>query len=68
MIKAEHDPAVIYMRTKLFARCKCRKIIEVIIVGFKGRCSFRVYGECPFCHRKINRLAFKFQNILQRSD
>lgn len=53
----------VYMRSTLFARCRCKKIIEVKIMGFKGRKSFRIYGICPYCSKKVNRLVFKYENF-----
>lgn len=58
--EASASADVIYMRTKLFARCKCRKIIEVIIFKGSGK-SFRISGICPYCSKKINRIAFRYE-------
>ena len=53
---------IIFMRTKLFARCRCKKIVEVEIFKASGK-FFRIYGTCPYCLRDINRPAFKYDKV-----
>ena len=59
-------PTVI-MRTTLFARCRCKKIVEVKILWLGNLKSFRIYGTCPHCSKKVNRLAFKYGYMCQRA-
>lgn len=56
--------ATVWMKTRLFVQCKCKKYIEVIVAITNGKNSFRIIGRnsCE-CGREVNKVAFTFEHM-----
>jgi hypothetical protein len=55
----------VWMRTKLYVQCRCKKFTEVSIVITNEKNRFRVMslGKSCKCGKKVNRVAFLFEHL-----